>query len=258
MSSKDIHKILDGWAYQPGQVSVRLIHGFDGHPKIQMRINLGILQMEIIGRPDGQHPHGCESILQYHMERRQKYHHDNGTDLGFTIDPEESQEIREEAYQYYQRYLANFVLENYSAVARDTKRNLDALEFCKTYAAEDGDRYAMEVYRPYIVMMYSQSLALLAMQDEAYRVALKHTENGLKAIREFFKNMRQPKGYHVCPETRILKSLRREIKRHLPVNRSDQLRKRLKQAIEKERYEEAAHLRDELDDYLRNQQHAAD
>src|SRR5881392_4355328 len=63
--SKDIVPMLKGWDYEPGTINVRKINGIDGHPKIQMRLDLGLLQMELTGRPDGRHPHGCESLLEY-------------------------------------------------------------------------------------------------------------------------------------------------------------------------------------------------
>jgi len=258
MPSKDLRKIMDGWPYEPGQVSVRMIRGDDGRPKIQMRVDLGVLQMEVEGRPDGLRPHGCESLLAYHTQRRDQYRADNGSDLGFLLDPEECRELRDEAYQYYQRYLANFVLEDYKAVARDTEHNLETLEFCATYAADDDDRYAMEIYRPYLLMMHSQSLALVAMKRKTYREALRHVEAGLRAIRGFFRQMEQPSAYRSSAEVRILKALRRDIKRHLPVDRAQQLRRKLKRAIERERYEEAAQLRDELDAYLRKQHDTAE
>ena len=37
-----------------------------------MRIDLGLLQMELDGRPDGQRPHGFESLLDYYEARRKK------------------------------------------------------------------------------------------------------------------------------------------------------------------------------------------
>ena len=51
--SKDIAVILNGWDYNPDEVTVRRILGLDGRVKIQMRLDLGILQMEVDGRPDG-------------------------------------------------------------------------------------------------------------------------------------------------------------------------------------------------------------
>ena len=59
----DISDILQQWHHKPGEVTVRRITSSDGQPRIQMRLDLGLLQMEIEGRPDGHKPHGCESLL---------------------------------------------------------------------------------------------------------------------------------------------------------------------------------------------------
>jgi hypothetical protein len=65
LSGKDITPVLKGWDYEPGTINVRKINGVDGSAKLQMRVDLGLLQMEMSGRPDGVRPHGCESLLDY-------------------------------------------------------------------------------------------------------------------------------------------------------------------------------------------------
>jgi len=247
MSAKDLRMVTDGWPYVPGQISVRKVRGADHRIKIQMRIDLGVLQMEVTGRPDGYRPFDYDSLLEYHRDRVEAYRRRNGSDLGFNLDADECREIREEAIQYYQRYLANFVLEDYEAVARDTKRNLDVLDLCATYAAEDEDRYALESYRPYIIMMYRQSKALSFMRQNAHRSALAQVEAGIKTIRGLFKKTGQMKAYTISGEAQVLRTLRREIKRHLPADPVRQLKRQLKRAIDRERYEDAARLRDELE-----------
>src|ERR1043166_4331588 len=64
-ANKDILPLLKGWDYEPGTINVRKINGADGQPKLQMRLDLGLLQMELDGRPDGTRPHGCDSLLDY-------------------------------------------------------------------------------------------------------------------------------------------------------------------------------------------------
>src|ERR1041384_5758639 len=67
--SLDLNTILKDWPYESGTVKVRKITGLDGREKLQLRVDLGVLQMEIIGRPDGRRPHNCESLLEYHRKR---------------------------------------------------------------------------------------------------------------------------------------------------------------------------------------------
>ena len=61
----DISPLLNEWEYQPGQIGVRQFKGKDGIQKIQLRVDLGILQMNAHGRPDGKTPNGHESLLEY-------------------------------------------------------------------------------------------------------------------------------------------------------------------------------------------------
>ena len=61
--SHDITSILSGWDVDPHGMTVRLVTGDDGTEKIQMRLELGVLQMELGGGPDGQMVEGCESWL---------------------------------------------------------------------------------------------------------------------------------------------------------------------------------------------------
>ena len=67
--SKDITAILAGWDFNPDELQVRMIAGDDGRERIQMRVDLGVLQMELAGRPDGQKPHGFESLLDFYEAR---------------------------------------------------------------------------------------------------------------------------------------------------------------------------------------------
>ncbi len=247
MSGKDLRVITEGWTFEPGQLNVRKIRGLDNRIKIQMRVDLGVLQMEVSGRPDGKRPFNHDSLLEHHKDRLETYRRRNGTDLGFMLDTDECQAFREEALQYYQRYLACFALEDFEAVERDTQRNIEVLDLCAQYAEQDEDRYALEQYRPYIVMMNVRSKALTAMQSGSYRTALAHVEAGLRTLRDFFKKFGAPKAFRASGEVHVLKALRREIRKHLPVDPVRQTKRDLERAIAEERYEDAARLRDELD-----------
>lgn len=249
-TSKDLKPIISNWPSESGQINVRKIRGENNQVKIQMRVDLGVLQIEPHGRPDGRRPHNCESLLEYHQKQCAIYIERNGTDLGFVLNAEECQDLREEAVQYYKRYLANFVLEDYEAVIRDTQRNLDLLDFCAKYAENEADQLAMEQYRPYIIMMNARSKGLLSMDHGAYRTALVHVENGLTTIKNFFERFGMPHAYRMSGEVQVLKALRRQVRGFLPVDPIRKLKSQLNRALRDERYEDAARLRDELNTLL--------
>ena len=77
MSYVDLQSALQGWPYEPEKISVRKILGADGSVRIQMRVELGILQMEAEGRPDGSRPYGCESLLAYYQKRQARHQQRN-------------------------------------------------------------------------------------------------------------------------------------------------------------------------------------
>ena len=244
--NEDIKHILAHWPYEPGKITVRRVIGNDGTIKIQMRLNLGLLQMEATGRPDGERPHGKESLLEYHEGRLADHVLRHGTDEEFKIGAQACHELREEGVQYYHRYLSNFFLEEHAAVVRDTERNLRFLDFMLKYARHEADRQSVEGYRPYILMMNSRAKAHLALEDGDLDRALAEVNSGLEKIRKFFTDHDQPQLIQKSNEVQALLKLREELLSHKPQSPLDVLQQRLTTAVESEDYEQAARLRDEI------------
>lgn len=246
VGDKDISGIISDWEYEPGTINVRKVSGADGRPKLQMRLDLGLLQMEVTGRPDGTKPHGYESLLEYYEKRLADYQKSHGSESGFTISGSDCQSLREEAVMYYQRYLSLFVLEEFTGVVRDTARNLRVLDLCNRFAAEDEDRFAMEQYRPYITMMNARAKASIHYREKRHREALREIDRGLSEIRDFFEQYGQIEAFKRANEVKVLKRFAREIRRQLPVDPIKRFQKKLDKAVREERYEEAAKLRDRI------------
>jgi len=246
LPSKDITPVLKGWDYESGTINVRKINGVDGAPKLQMRLDLGLLQMEMNGRPDGSRPHGFESLLEYHEDQLADYRRMNGSDIGFALSSEQCQQLREESLMYYQRYLSLFVLEEFSGVVRDTSRNLRVLDLCGKFGMDEQDRLMLEQYRPYITMMNTRAAASLLVEEKKLREAHDILQQGIEQIREFFVRFGQPEAFAESNEARVLRRMAREVRKKLPVDPIQRLQNRLDKAIKVENYEEAARLRDEI------------
>jgi hypothetical protein len=245
-ASKDITPVLRGWSYEPGVINVRKIHGQDGAPKVQMRLDLGLLQMEMTGRPDGARPHGHESLLEYFEKQLADHQGRHGTELGFQLDDSQCASLREEAVQYYYRYLSLFVLEEFPGVVRDTARNLRVLDLCGKYADHEQDRLMLEQYRPYIIMMNSRAKASILQGEGKLTQALRTVEQGLDDIKSFFARFEQEEAYAHSNEVRVLRQFARRIRKKLPVNPVTKLQRKLEKAVKSERYEEAAQIRDKI------------
>ncbi len=244
--NKDILPLLKGWDYEPGTINVRKVSGIDGAPKLQMRLDLGLLQMEMTGRPDGVRPHGCESLLEFFESQLKEHRSRNGTELGFHLTSSQCQSLREEAVMYYHRYLSLFVLEEFPGVVRDTARNLRVLDLCGEFAVNEQDRLVLEQYRPYITMMHVRARASLLFKEKRYTDALDAVNEGLRSIKEFFARFGQEDAYPRSNEVKVLKKFAREIRRKLPVDPMRRLQTQLERAVKREAYEEAARLRDEI------------
>jgi hypothetical protein len=244
--SKDIAVILNGWDYNPDEVTVRRILGLDGRVKIQMRLDLGILQMEVDGRPDGQHPHDCDSVLEFYNEQLRRHRELNGDTQDFTLNVDECSELKQEAMQYYYRYLSLFHLGDYWNVIRDTDHNLQLLDLVREYAIEEGDRMSLEQFRPYVIMMNTRARACLALEDRTFDRALEIIDDGIEQIEDFLRSIDRSELIEGCREIVFLQEWSERIRNNRPLSREEKLRQELRVAVEAENYERAAQLRDEI------------
>ena len=242
----DIGTILNDWPFEPGQVSARRIRGADGRDKIQLRLDMGLLQMEVAGRPDGAKPFGCECLLSYYESQLDAHRRRTGEGDGFHVDEDGCERLRNEAQMYYHRYLAEFVLEDYEAVERDTQRNLRVMDFLNEHAEEDSDRFAMEQYRPYVMMMHTRARARLAAGANRVKAAIGLLREGIERITRFYRKWGQDDAIPESGELAVLRAMISEFEPRVPMDPVQRLRNELAKAIREERYEEAATLRDQL------------
>jgi hypothetical protein len=246
MSYVDLHTALRNWSYDPERISVRKIRGGDGVPRIQMRVELGILQMDVDGRPDGLTPLGFESFLACHRRRLAQFEERNGTTLGFALTPRHCAELRFESSLYYRRFVALFVLEEYAEVVRDTSHNLAIFDLCHDFALEPADRMALESFRPYVMMMDARSRAHQSLVDSDPACALAHVNRGIMHIRAFFEDRGESQLVESSEDMRILHALASDVRSKMPQDTLAVARKQLQEAVAEERFEEAVRLRETI------------
>jgi hypothetical protein len=264
--SYDISQILRDWHYRPDEITVRIIDGDNGQRRIQLRLDLGILQMEIDGRPDGRRIHECESWLEFHQRRQQEHDRQHPDRASYVLEPEDCAELLREGVQYYHRYLSFWHLGLYELCARDTERNLRLFAFVREHAREERIRLEFDQWRPYVTMMHARAVATPLVELEQWEAAVNVLDAGIRGIEKFLAEYNQQEKAAQVGELAFLERWKREIleKSAPPAGQPadatsestvvadksqdplDRLRADLERAITEERYEDAVRLRDEL------------
>jgi hypothetical protein len=254
--SQDLNDLLADWPYQPGKLQVRKITGNDGRVKIQLRLDMGLLQLEAVGRPDGLRPFDAESLYDYSRERAAEAEA-AGEEFHLTL--EEVGELQAEGIQYYHRYVALYQLEDWKGVARDTRRNLDMFSFVAKYTPNDEMAWTVQQFRPYVLMMNTRAKAYQAIEKHDTAAAVELVEKGIAAIERFLRDNQHPEIAEDSTEISTLKEWLAELrKKNKAASRPkpprppkiltplDQMRREMARAVKAEQYERAAELRDAI------------
>ena len=241
--SLDLNDLLRDWPHEPGMIKVRKILGADGKEKVQLRIDLGLIQMETTGRPDGQEPHDCESLLDYHKERARRAEK-KGDALSLNAD--EVGELQQEGVQYYHRYISFFQLSDYRGVIRDTQRNLDMFTFVAKHAEREELAQSVEQFTPYVLMMNTRAHASIEIEREEFATAARKIEEGMDRIGSFYAEHGNPEGAANSAELGFLGEWLEEIRAKQPLTKLEKMQREMDSAIASEAYERAAELRDAI------------
>jgi hypothetical protein len=251
--SHDISHILREWSFKQDDMVVRLIEADDGRQVLQMRVDLGLLQMEIDRRPDGLRPNDCDSWFDFYQDQKRKHDEMNPEGPEYLLGAEDCARLWHEGVQYYHRYLAFWHLDMYEPCARDTGRNLELFQFVRDHAADNRHKLQFDQWRPYVLMMHTRARAMPVLKEEQFAAGLKIIESGIDAIRVFLDDYGQLDRAEECVELASLEQWREEVierdrkaAESQPDSALGDLRRRLDEAVAAEQFEEAARLRDEI------------
>jgi hypothetical protein len=244
----DLNDLLNDWPHEPGQIKVRKIIGSDGKEKLQLRIDLGLIQMEVTGRPDGQRPHGYESLLSYHQHRALEKQKRGGA---FMLSAEELMDLQQEGIQYYHRYISMFQINDYLGVIRDTQRNLELFTFVTEHVENEEAAWPLEQFRPYVTMMNTRAKASIEIERDDYAAAVKHIEAGRDVIQEIYQRSGNVENASKSPELSFLEEWLEEVRAKRPLSKLEVMQREMEMAIASEAYERAAELRDQINAYAK-------
>ena len=242
---KDVSRILRDWKYDLGELKVRKIVGSDGRRKIQVRMDLGLMQLEWNGRPDASRPHGHRSLLDFYQHERRLW---EGTfhQAPFPLSPQACRELAEEAMKYYWRRISFFELKEYEQAEKDALHNLAILDLCHCCAESEEDRQLAERHTPLVTAHRYQARALRRLEMQDYEGTLQEIRRGIEEIEGFYTTLGDLDSGEGSPELYFLRNWESEVKNNRPLSLRERLNADLKTAVEQEQFERAAILRDRL------------
>jgi len=231
--------LLSNWPFSSGQILVRQIQGADGRELLQMRVDMGIIQMEISGRPDGVLFEESETYYDYLASLS------FAEGESFQLDDERCTEIDREFYQFYHRRICWLTLKRYTEAAKDAQHTLALMDFSSAYASDPEWTLLHEQYRPFVMFHKIQALALIQLEQTNPEGAIEVIDQGLNDLREVFEKHDAAEHYDQDAFVVKLREMRGSVNEHYELGPT--LAEQLADAVSAEQYERAAELRDRMD-----------
>lgn len=234
----------------------------DGRVFIQLRVDLGVLQMCLDGRPDGERPHGHESVLNY-LRRRV-----GPEGIPLELSDKEKEEIVREMMQFYRRRVSLMTLGEqaktqgdrqeadacYRRAIRDADHNLAMLDLLQAHCADAEFVSEHAQYRAFILMHKTVCLAERALLTNHPDLAVECIKSGMAAIGAVSVDRPEERmgelagesapGLAVQPFIAELQRFEEQVRGEYHLKKT--LWEQLNDAVENEDYELAARLRDAI------------
>jgi protein-arginine kinase activator protein McsA len=203
-----------------------------------MRVDMGLLQLEATGRPDGERPEGFATYYDYLVAAAFQ------EGESFDLNEERRLEVDREFYQFYHRRICWLTLQEYGRAAADAEHSLRLMDFSSANSADRQWAMMHEQYRPFVMFHQVQSQALVHLGANEPAAAVETIGRGLDGLRALFKEHEAEEQFEDDLFVNKLREMQTSIKDHFKLGPT--LNEQLAEAVAAEQYELAARLRDEL------------
>lgn len=249
MMRRDIDDALRGWPLEPGdgEVIAREVKARDGRQVVQVRVELGVMQMEVDGRPDGLRPHGFATYLDFLRHRAASRVAEPRGASTWTMGADHCSEADREFVQFYHRRVAWLALQRYDRALQDAEHTLGLMDFVSRHGDNDDYITAHERLRGLVLFHRSQAAAALALERRRPDEAIEAVQDGMERLDAHHTEWCTSRDGDEIPDLTLLEQLRQlesEIRRSFSVPKT--LREQLNEAVAREDYECAARLRDQI------------
>lgn len=245
--SLDLDDVTGDWPCPPGEICARLVNGRDGQPFVQLRVEMGVLQMLLDGRPDGARYHGLPSSAEYISHELR---------VGRELEQGDWRELDRELAQLNYRRLAFACLgeeclrrNDRAGAAGNLRRALRDIDLClKSGDLVDAHRpreAGEATLRPVLIFNRDRLTAQLLVVEGLYDEAVEAAEAGVRELGRLLGDMGVD-GEHIEQDAGVvfLTQLAARLRKQYGIPLT--LRERLEAAVEREDFETAAQLRQEL------------
>ena len=235
---QDLDRLLREWAYEPGEVSARLVRAADGREVLQMRVEMGILQLEVENRPDGQRPGGADTYFDHLL----------GLSIregdGFELTSEQCSAADREFLQFYHRRICWLALREFRRAAKDADHSLAFMDFVRAHSPNEEWILSHEQYRPFVLFHRTQAAALAKLEESTPELAIAELNRGLERFRDLFAQYEAEEQFEQDELVARLVELKDALREQYDIKPS--LSEQLAAAVAAEQYELAAQLRDKM------------
>lgn len=204
-----------------------------------MRVDMGILQMEVEGRPDGERPGDADTYYDFLVATA----FEEGSE--FELDESRCSEIDREFYQFYHRRICWLSLKEYGKAVADAEHTLRLMDFSSANAPDAEWALMHEQYRPFVLFHRIQASALEQLEDSDAEQAVEIIDAGLQELSDVFSEHDVEDRYDDDAFVIKLREMRQAIVDHYELGPT--LAEQLAEAIAAEQYELAAELRDQME-----------
>jgi hypothetical protein len=239
--SQDIDAALQGWDFRPGVVQTRLLKTSTGREVLQMRVDLGVLQIETRDKPDGTRPHGCPTYFDH---LRNEARASARANRRFVLNEEQCLEADREFVQFYHRRICWLALSRYAEAIEDAEHTLAFMDFVRDHSPSEEYLREHERYRGFVIFHRTQAAAALRLEQSDPEAALDEVLDGLERVRSFFAHFGQEERMEDDTMVQELRQMERRLREGHGIRET--LREQLNRAVAAEDYETAAKLRDDL------------
>ena len=137
-------------------------------------------QFALDGRPDGEQPHGTESLLSYYLRA-------SGEQEGYQLKPQDVSRLVEEAWQFYVRRNFHFLLGDFVRARNDAEHNLEISRLISRCAEDEDDGWTFVKWWPWIERDRAIAQALSDVESGHLESAAAELYRARRAISRFAK-----------------------------------------------------------------------